>query len=292
MQTKLINYCKILLVCLVLVSCGKSKEDEKLFEELNLCLESSNQKIDKMSKDYLYRFEVDLKDPISKEKAAIWQPKAKKVEKLSNNLTDYIDSLQQQIKVGKPLEVNNIKIFYNNLANYEQEILQIDGVIKSELAMQIGFLTNESNDKTKITETAFNKNFKSSTPLLKLAAFKNRVLFIKEMIIELFSNKSIVQSCGITNFMQVIAVQNSTHLKPYDTLEITAGIGTFSRNLFPKVFVDDKEIKLEPDGVALYKTKVPSNAGKYKKKITIKFYNPYTEKEDSKEKEIIYTVDE
>jgi hypothetical protein len=48
MQSVIVNCCKIILVSLVLVSCGKSKEDEKLFEELNHSLENSNAIIKKI----------------------------------------------------------------------------------------------------------------------------------------------------------------------------------------------------------------------------------------------------
>jgi hypothetical protein len=92
MQSKIINCCKILLVCLVLFSCGKSKEDEKLFEELNLCLENSNMVIECQIKDHFYKFEQDSKNAIATERVAIWQPKAMLVAQLSNDLIKYINS--------------------------------------------------------------------------------------------------------------------------------------------------------------------------------------------------------
>ena len=72
---------------------------------------------------------------------------------------------------------------------------------------------------------------------------------------------------------------------------ITAGVGAFSTAASPKIFVNDKEIQLNSDGVAEYKTKVPNEIGTYKKQVKIEYIKPDGTR-GSVEKEIIYTVDE
>jgi hypothetical protein len=82
-------------VCLVLVSCGKNKEDEKLFEEMNLALESSNKQLEHQSKDHFDKLEDDYKNLRTKDNIAVWLPKAKLVAQLSNDLLLYINSLRE-----------------------------------------------------------------------------------------------------------------------------------------------------------------------------------------------------
>ena len=290
MQSKIINCCKIFFVCFVVVSCGKSKEDEKLFVELNLALESSNKIIEGKSTDYLEELKLKKEDMKTKEIASIWESKAKNVQKLSNELIVYLDLLQIQTSEGRTLDATEIKTLYTNLITYKRKVLQIDERIAADIGMVIS-LTNNKKDSTEITESIFNTSFDKLNSSIILAILKNRIVTIKEMLIEYCSFNAKPGCLLHFESFQAIASQNSTKFKPAETLQITAGVGAFSTAASPKIFVNDKEIQLNSDGVAEYKTKVPNEIGTYKKQVKIEYIKPDGTR-GSVEKEIIYTVDE
>jgi hypothetical protein len=289
MQSKLINYYKTLFVCLVLVSCGKSKEDEKLFEELNHSLENSNAIIKKRTEDCLRKLEIDSQKPVSREKASIWLAKAKVAESLSDSMIANISSLQKLTKTSETIEKSLIEKLYNDLILYKHKLLQIDERIAEELGTVIS-MTNNKKDSSEMTTSEFCSSFNKSNSFIKTALLKNKVEIIKENVIEYCSLKVVVCILQFEVF-QAIASQNSTHFKPNETLEITAGIGAFSKAAMPIITVDGKPILLNADGVAEYKTKVTDKKGKFSKLVKIEYRQP-DGTAGSAEKEIIYTVDE
>jgi hypothetical protein len=183
MQSKLINYYKTLFVCLVLVSCGKSKEDEKLFEELNHSLENSNAIIKKRTEDCLRKLEIDSQKPVSREKASIWLAKAKVAESLSDSMIANISSLQKLTKTSETIEKSLIEKLYNDLILYKHKLLQIDERIAEELGTVIS-MTNNKKDSSEMTTSEFCSSFNKSNSFIKTALLKNKVEIIKENVIE------------------------------------------------------------------------------------------------------------
>lgn len=290
MQSKIVNCCKILLICFVVVSCGKSKEDEKLFEELNNSLENSNTIIKKKTEDCFRRLEADSQKPETREKATIWLAKARAVDSFSDELIVYLDSLQQQTKGLKNFEGKEREILYNYLISYKQKILAVDDRIKTEFGTVIT-LTHNKKDSVELTINEFNSNFSLSNSFIQIAMLKNRIEMIKEMVVEYFSQRYCVLNMIYDDSFRAIAYQNSTHFKPKETLQITAGIGAFTNDINGKVKIDGKEVKLNDEGIAEFTEAVPKKSGVYHKKILLQYTKPDGTIATA-EKEIIYTVDE
>jgi len=287
MQPAIINCCKVLLVCLVIVSCGRGKEEEKLFEELNLCLESSNKTIDAKSRNFLFAINEKMKDAKTHDHTAFWKPKADSIDKFSVELINYIDSLKNI--TSRKLNEGDLKKLYNKLIIYKQKIQLLDSVMYKDLSKDIQ-ITTELQNADEQTEIEFCKSFNISSQLLNLAIYKNRIIKIKAALLEYCNMQTTYTVCSFDSF-QAIASQNSTHFKPNETLEITAGIGAFSKSAMPLITVDGKPILLNADGVAEYKTKVADKKGKFSKLVKIEYRKP-DGTAGSAEKEIIYTVDE
>ncbi len=287
MQSKINNCFKILFVFIVVVSCGKSKEDEELFEELNLALESSNNAIDAKSRDFLFEMNEKIKDAKTHDHAAFWKPKTDSIDKFSAELIAYINSLKN--RVSSKLTEQDLKKLHKELINYKQKMQQLDSDMYNDLSKNIQITTEVKNSKEQ-TEIEFCKSFNTSSQLLNLEICKNRIMKIKAFLIEYCDVQTTSTSFTFDSF-QAIAAQNSTHFRPYETLEITAGIGVFSKTQMPLITVDGKPILLNAEGVAEYKTKVSGEKGKFSKLVKIEYRKP-DGTSGSVEKEIIYTVDE
>jgi uncharacterized protein YlzI (FlbEa/FlbD family) len=292
MQCGIINWSKILLVCLVLISCGKSKEDEKLSKEVIEALSLSNHVIEAKAKDNLIKLEIDSRRLESREIAKIWYSKAREIEKLSNTLIELINSLLEKIKKNETtaIEKEDSEMLLESLIEYKQKISLIDKETTIYISNFLS-LIYDSATSIEITKKIFYKSFTNSNSLTKLAIFKNRIEISKEMAIEFCSQHYTYHTIIYDDFFRAIAYQNSIHFKPKELLQITAGIGAFTNDVNGKVKINGKEIKLNDEGVAEFRETVPSKTGTYHKTISLQYTKP-----DgticSVEKEIIYTVDE
>ncbi|MFY7964237.1 MAG: hypothetical protein ACOVO1_05025 [Chitinophagaceae bacterium] len=275
-------------MCLVLVSCGRNKEDEKLFEELNASLESSNKLINAKSVGFMMTMEEKMQDSRTHYIAIKWQPKARFIEKKSNEIIAYLNSLNN--KASFRTEKKYLQKLHKELIEYKQQMQELDSAMYNDLSKDIK-ITSEIGEANEQTEAEFCNSFNESNQLLKLAIYKNRIVRIKSSLIE-YCEMNTRPGC-VLNFesFRAIAAQNSTKFKPAETLEITAGVGAFSKAASPKVFVNNKEVVLNSDGVAEFKETVPSKPGKYYKQVKIKYIKP-DGTIGAAEKEIIYTVDE
>ncbi|MFN9711082.1 MAG: gliding motility protein GldM, partial [Bacteroidota bacterium] len=80
---------------------------------------------------------------------------------------------------------------------------------------------------------------------------------------------------------------NSTYLFPGQELQISAGIGAFSKNVKPLFTIGGRNIPMDDDGVALYKTNVGNTSGSVPVKIQ---YKDQDGKDQVRELKIDYTV--
>ncbi len=287
MSHKIFNCCKIFFICFVFTSCGNKKEDEKLFEELNACLENSNKVIDATSRNFLFAMHEKTKDVRTHDKAILWQPKTDSIDKSSAELINYIDSLRN--KVSSKLSEQDLKKLYKKLINYKQQMQLLDSFMYKDLSKDMKITTEVKNAEEQ-TDTEFCKSFNTSTQLLNLAICKNRIIKIKAALLEYCDVQTSYTICGFDILMPII-LQNSTHFKPKEEIKITAGVGSFLSRPQPKIFINDKVIELNFNAVGEFKQTVPSKPGKYHKTVKIQFTKP-----DGTigiaEKEITYTVDE
>jgi hypothetical protein len=67
---------------------------------------------------------------------------------------------------------------------------------------------------------------------------------------------------------------SSSYVKAGQSVEVTAGIGQFTKVAKPHITIDGKEGKLDDGGVAVYTFSAKGKPGKYQVPVIIEFYNP------------------
>ncbi|MFM9911116.1 MAG: hypothetical protein ACKVOW_17375, partial [Chitinophagaceae bacterium] len=87
----------VALVFLGLMACNRSNNSNQ-FRALLESLENSNQLIMATNQAVYDQLQQKLKDPRTKLKAAIWQPKSEQVKKISADLIEYISKLKNELK--------------------------------------------------------------------------------------------------------------------------------------------------------------------------------------------------
>lgn len=145
-RQKMINM--MYLVLTALLALNVSSEILNAFITVNKSIGKSNDVIDQKNLVTYENFKRELNDNQTKEKAAIWAPKAEQAQKLSASLASYIDALKVKLKVESGLRKNSKgeeefkednldastrlfdkngegKKLYDALAKYRQDVLDI-----------------------------------------------------------------------------------------------------------------------------------------------------------------------
>jgi gliding motility-associated protein GldM len=95
-RQKMINL--MYLVLAALLALNVSAEILIAFKTVNNSLDTSNQMIDQKNQTIFKSFQVKLNQADTKDKAAIWWPKAQKAKELADNMYNYIETLKEELK--------------------------------------------------------------------------------------------------------------------------------------------------------------------------------------------------
>lgn len=301
------------VVALVFCSCGDvSKSELAAFRATENALEQSNKMINSNTVDFQTRLSGMLNDPQTADRASFWKPCASSITALSSSVIDYINKLREQIIAKSGSGSNKISVFesankkvinqlfieqekgkelYQRLKGFADSIRNIN----PETGRYMDDLKNVSYDylgSGSVDDVAFNKIYftraSAASALSVLAKFENDIRNTENKLVAFCYYECVVIHHGYETF-QAILRQSSNCVKAGDEIELTAGIGSFSRYTVPTFWVDGKLIKSNDEGMMLYKFKTPLNAGNYSKPVKIEFTKPDGTRE-SKEYKISYTV--
>lgn len=280
----------ILLLTISLFGCAdKNKETDRVFIKLNEGLISSNKLFADENSNLYGKINENLLNPIFREKASVWQPKAiviRDYSKYVNNLIDSIINLLegQEIFVN---EINSNKLF-DSLFKYQNLLLTVDPEMNNNFKNKINIilLPNESFNiiRTNFYETYFLKKSKIATIAL-LNNLKSSIVQTENKLISYCFYKTKMFREGYDNF-SVIVGQSTNIAEQGDEIFISAGIGAFSRVASAKIYIEGKQIALNENAVAVYKFKAIGNPGKYSVPVKINYINV-----DGKEKSENVNID-
>ena len=111
-RQKMINI--MYLVLTALLALNVSSEILSAFKTIQHSLSNANVIIEKKNTDILKSLDKKLEDPKTADKAAIWAPKAKRAQELSDALYNYIETLKHDLKVAADLKIKNGEEEYND----------------------------------------------------------------------------------------------------------------------------------------------------------------------------------
>ncbi|MGN6619029.1 MAG: gliding motility protein GldM [Ilyomonas sp.] len=310
-RQKMINLMYIVLTALLALNV--SSEIINAFRTVNNSLEETNHVVDVSTQAYISSLKDKLNHPESREKAAIWLPKAQQAQKISEDVYNYIQMLKDSLLHSTGFDpAKNGDSSYNEttleastrilvkqglgeklreqLDAYKTSLLGIDPAIKTEFASNLPINTampKTQNENNKTWATAYFHMTPTIASLTILSKFQNDVRTAENRVVA-FCHNQVGQVQFIYNQFQAFAGTNSQYLMPGQELEITAGVGAFSTAARPAVTVDGTTVPVGADGAALYKTTV-GGPGSYTKRVRISFVKP-DGTPGVVEKEIQYTV--
>ena len=315
-RQKMINM--MYLVLTALLALNVSAEILNAFKTVDRSLMIASGVAEQKNEEIFKSFKAKLEDPTSREKAAIWEPKAQQARKISDELYNYIEGLKQELKkesglktvdgkeefkeddldAGTRLLVQQApegkgkgKELYEKLKAYKEQLLAIDPEMKKEIEVGLPLDLTIPPTSSEAGKNDWAYAYFHMTPTIAaitiMSKFQNDVRNSESKAVE-FCHKQIGQVEIIYDQFQAFAGTNTQYLMPGEELVITAGIGAFSKAAQPSITIDGANVALNAEGTAEYKTRV-GGSGAGIKRVRISYAKP-----DGTtavvEKEIKYTV--
>ncbi|MBS4042297.1 MAG: gliding motility protein GldM [Chitinophagaceae bacterium] len=309
-RQKMINL--MYLVLTALLALNVSSEILNAFKTVDRSLNTASDIVEQKNTEVLLSLTKLLEKGETREKAAIWKPKADQAKQMADAMVAELEGLKKELKEEAGLQLVDGKEQFkeddleaatrlftapppegkgkgeplkNSLQAIKDKFLNLDPAIRKELehSLPIDLTTPEGK--------SWSDTYFHMTPTIAaitiLSKFENDIRNSAAQVIE-FCHKQVGQVEVVYDQFQAIASQSSQYLMPGQELVITGGVGAFNKNAQPTVTVDGASVPLNAEGVAEYKTKV-NNPGTYSKKVIISFKKP-DGTTGSVEKEIKFTV--
>jgi gliding motility-associated protein GldM len=310
-RQKMINM--MYLVLTALLALNVSAEILNAFKTVNHSLETTNTTVDKSTQTIMGSLQQKLTDPLTATKAQIWYPKAQQVQGYAKNVYSFLDELKTKIvkAAGGDFEKGDSSYKEDNLdvptrimveqgegkklkkmlEDYRQNVLTVDPEITKEFSNSLPIdlsMPRTKNKSNKTWEAAYFHMVPAVAALTMLSKFQNDIKTSENRVIAYCHNKVgevIVHYDTYTAF----AATNSSYVMPGDQVEITAGVGAFSKAALPKITIEGQPVELSDDGAAHRKLNAATSLGKHTFTVNIEYVDQEGKKQ-SIPKTIEYTV--
>ena len=311
-RQKMINM--MYLVLTALLALNVSAEIINAFKTVDNSLVKSNATLSAATGDIYTNFASSLEDPKTREKAAIWKPKADQVKELSTKLSGYIDNLKDKLKRESgyapekgdtTFKVENLDAatrlmgtegegekLHAALEQYKKDVLAIDPDITKEFANSLPINAEKPVSEAGNTNQSWTDAYFHMTPTIAaltiLSKFQNDVKNTENKVAS-FCFKKIGDVKVVFDKFETMIGANSTYLMPGEQLELKAGLGAFNASVKPQVFINGTPATVGDNGVA--EIKMPAGgSGAHKVNVDIKYPDPSTGEMKSISKVFDYTV--
>lgn len=310
-RQKMINLMYLVLTCLLALNV--SSEILNAFKTIDRSLTTTNNTINASTENILKSLgELAIKSETA-EKGKLWLGKAEQVQGLSTSIMSYIKSLKDKIlkEAGGdpndpniPFKEDNLDIvtkimvkegegkkIFEMLQKYKNDVLAVDPEIKAkyENDLQIDLTTPPSKDGSKKDwDVAYFNMVPTVAGLTILSKFQNDIKTTENKIINFCHNQVGKVEIVFDSYAAVVG-QSSNYLMPGQEIEITAGVGAFSKKAQPTISINGSSVAIGEDGTAKYKTS-GGGVGSHNIPVRISFFNQNTNKNEIVEKTISYIV--
>lgn len=276
------------LACAVFSSCTGNEDSElHVLEAVNEGIDNSNLVVGRSTTTIMATMNEKLKDPATSTKSGIWYPKARYIQQLSDNAFNYIETLKNLVKMEAGLESDdgkevynekdrkvvervfitngNAKELYTTLKKYKQDVLsvdrKIDEVFKDNIQLASESFISSSNNSEEFGHFFFSK----TSPVAAIALLnhiQNEIRQIENRMIQ-FCHENCRSTRFIDTFEWPVIAQDRTYLRSGEKIEITAGIGEFTKGQINEITINGKSIEVNETGLAIAKVNVPTKPGKH-----------------------------
>lgn len=305
-RQKMINIMYLVLTALLAINI--SAEILNAFKTINESLEKTNGAVTASSKQIFNSLTEKMTIPETRDRAMIWQPKAEQVMGYAETAYTFIENLKKELieassKGGKLKEDDQNattrilvkegkgKQLYNLLAEYKKNVLGVDTAIATSFAnsFQVDLAPPKSmNSNKKTWEEAYFYMSPTVGALSILSKFQNDVRTSENKVVT-FCHEQVGKVDIVFDSYAAIVGQNSKYLMPGQKLEVTAGVGAYSKAASPTITIGGATVAIGEEGFAKREIET-SSVGNFSVPVRISYFNQTTGQNEVKEVKVEYTV--
>jgi len=317
-RQKMINL--MYLVLTALLALNVSSEILNAFKVVDKSLVTSNENITTANNTLYTSLKNKLADPMTAEKAKPWYDKAEVAKQLSTELNGLINQYKTDLKKeagAKMVEVDGKQVeefkeddleaatrlfgdgdggkkkgkeLESKLKEYREAMLNIDPSIRKEFEsifpVDVSKIIGQDGKEKDFTSAYFHMT-PTVAALTLLSKFQNNVKNAENQVVT-FCHSQVGAVKVVYDQFAALVGQSSNYLMPGEELEITAGVGAYSKEAKPQISIAGSSMSIGPDGRASYKTNV-SGSGSRSVPVNVTYTKPDGTKE-TKTFEVKYTV--
>lgn len=270
-RQKMINL--MYLVLTALLALNVSAEILNAFRTVDNSLHATNNTVRQSTDQVMTSLKEKATEPETRAKAAVWLPKAERVQQLSNEMYAYIDALRNRIhrEAGFDPAANGDSSFkqdnldiatrimvtegegkklYARLQQYQKE-LQATIPEFDHKSSQINLQMPETQDQSKKSwEAAYFSMVPTVAAMTILRKFQNDVRTTENKMVT-FAHEQVGKVVVRYDAFAAIVGQSSNYVMPGQNVEITAGVGAFSKAAQPQIVINGQNVGLGADGQAV-----------------------------------------
>jgi gliding motility-associated protein GldM len=311
-RQKMINM--MYLVLTALLALNVSSEILNAFKTVNKSLETTNVTVNKSTETIMKSLVDKLSDPTTAAKAQIWHPRALQAQNFSKSVYSYIQGLKDRILTeaggdpkdpSKSFKEDNLDIatrimiekgegpkLLKMLADYKSNMLtKIDPSIGDEFKTSLPVNLDKPSSRNRAGKTwegAYFHMVPTVAALTILSKFQMDVKTSENRVVQFCHNK-VGEVMVRYDTYAAFAETNSSYVMPGDEMEITAGVGAFSKAAQPTVNIEGQNVALDVDGAAHRKINAATSLGKHIINVSVTFTDQEGKVQNIK-KPIEYTV--
>lgn len=291
-RQKMINI--MYLVLTALLALNVSSEILNAFKTVNNSLQKTNDAVNASSSQIFQSLTEKLSDETTKAKAMVWQPRAKQVMDEAAKAYNFIQKLKDDILTAaggdpknpeKSFKEDNLDIatrmmikeekgkqLLQILTDFKKNVLGINDTINTEfgktLPIDLEKPKGRAGDKKNWEEMYFHM-VPTVAALTILSKFQNDIKTSENKLVT-YCHEQVGKVILRYDAFEAIVGQNSKYFMPGQEIEITAGLGAFSKTKLPSVSVGGANVPLNEKGIAVYKTSA-GGIGSHTINVTVSF---------------------
>jgi gliding motility-associated protein GldM len=290
-RQKMINIMYLVLTALLAINI--SAEILNAFKTITSSLEKTNSTVNTSSQQIFGSLTEKMTQEATREKAGIWQPKAKSVIDYSTNAYNFIENLKKQLITeagGNPADptvkfkeddqnmVTRVMIkqgkgkeLFKVLEDYIKNVLK-DSAIGKEFAKTLPINLDRSKGNVSNKKSWEEDNFYMAPTvgaLSILTKFQNDIRNTENKVVTYCHEQVGKVELRFDSFEAIVG-QNSKYLMPGQEIEITAGLGAYSKTKLPNVSINGSGVALNEKGQAVYKA-AAGGVGSHTINVTVSF---------------------
>ncbi|MFM7672148.1 MAG: gliding motility protein GldM [Bacteroidota bacterium] len=290
-RQKMINIMYLVLTALLAINI--SAEILNAFKTINASLEKTNNTVKVSSTQIFESLTEKMTEDATRVKATIWQPKAKEVMDQTSTAFNFIETLKRELikeAGGNPddptkkfkeddqnmvtrvmIKSGKAKELYKILSDFKNNVLK-DSALRAEFENSLPIsldMPKSMNSNKKSWEEAYFYMAPTVGALSILSKFQNDIRNAENKMVT-FCHEQVGKVELRFDSFEAIVGQNSKYLMPGQEIEISAGLGAYSKSKLPTVSINGSSVGLNEKGIAFYKS-AAGGVGSHTINVTVSF---------------------